>query len=333
MISNYIITHDLDYQECHASTLAETSDGTILASWFAGTKEGDCDVAIWGAKYSNGKWEKPVRWAKVNNQPHWNPVLHYSKDETTLFFKVGSRCSHWKTWVMRSTDDGANWTDPVELIPGNTGGRGPVKNKCIELTDGTWLAPGSNEIKSWKAFVDRSEDQGRNWTRTKLIDQPGHFVCKDKNGKDVRFGVIQPSLWESEPGKVHMLLRSTCGRICRSDSCDGGRTWSNVYETGLPNNNSGIDLTKLQDGSLLLAYNPVGKNWGPRCPMTLTRSTDNGLTWKKVTDLETESGREYSYPAVITLKNGGAAVSYTWGRKKIATHILTVAEISAGINA
>ncbi len=332
MISDLINPPDSAYKECHASTLAETADGSILASWFAGTKEGNNDVAIWGSKYSNGKWSKPVKWAKINNQPHWNPVLHYSKGETTLFFKVGRNCSHWKTWVMRSTDDGASWSKPEELIAGNVGGRGPVKNKCIELCDGTWLAPGSNEIKSWKAFVDRSEDMGRTWTRTKLIDQPAHFVCKDKDGRDVRFGVIQPTLWESEPGKVHMLLRSTCGKICRSDSTDGGLTWCKVYETDLANNNSGIDLAKLKDGSLLLAYNPVSKNWGPRCPMTLARSTDNGLTWEKVIDLETETGREYSYPAVIALQNGGAVVSYTWGREKIATHLLTKIETTTIID-
>lgn len=327
MISNFIITPDSGCKECHASTLAELPDGSILCSWFAGSKEGKNDVAIWGTKYSNGKWEKPVQWAKVNNQPHWNPVLHHSNGETTLFFKVGRNCSHWKTWVMRSSDDGASWSEPQELLSGNIGGRGPVKNKCIELVDGAWLAPGSNEIKSWKAFVDRSEDGGRSWTRTKLINQPNHVVCQDKKGKDVKFGVIQPTLWESEPGKVHMLLRSTCGKVCRSDSNDGGRTWCKVYETDLPNNNSGLDLAKLADGSLLLAYNPVSKNWGPRCPITLARSTDNGQTWEKITDLEAETGREYSYPAVIALKNGGVAVSYTWGREKIATHLLTQAEI------
>ncbi len=326
MISYYIPPPDSAYKECHASTLVELPDGSLLASWFAGTKEKNNDVAIWGAKYQNGQWNKPVMWIKVKNLPHWNPVLHYSNGEVTLFFKIGRNCSHWKTWVMRSNDAGTSWTEPEELVDGNVGGRGPVKNKCIELSDGTWLAPGSIEIKSWKAFVDRSEDQGRTWTRSKLIDQPGHLVGIDKKGRDVRFGVIQPALWESAPGKVHMLLRSTTGKICRSDSFDGGLTWCKVYETDLPNNNSGIDLAKLVDGSLLLAYNPIGKNWGPRCPMTLARSVDNGATWKKVIDLETETGREYSYPAVIALSNGGAAISYTWGRTKIAVHILSAAE-------
>jgi len=80
-------------------------------------------------------------------------------------------------------------------------------------------------------------------------------------------GVIQPTLWESEPGKVHMLLRSTESKIYRSDSSDGGKTWCTAYPTELPNNNSGIDLTRLQNGNLVLAYNPVEKDWGARTPL------------------------------------------------------------------
>ena len=71
-------------------------------------------------------------------------------------------------------------------------------------------------------------------------------------------GVIQPTLWESIPDQVHMLLRSTEGMIYRSDSKDGGDTWTEAYATELPNNNSGIDMIRSEDGKLFLVYNPVG---------------------------------------------------------------------------
>jgi predicted neuraminidase len=316
---------DAAYLQCHASTLVELPDGSLLVSWFAGTHEKHDDVAIWGCRCVDGEWETPVMWAKIDNIPHWNPVLHYSTGEVTLFFKVGLNCSHWATWVMRSDDAGITWSDPKELVPGDVGGRGPVKNKCIELSDGAWLAPASNEIGTWQAFVDRSEDSGRTWKMSEMIDQPDYIVGKDKNGNDVKFGVIQPTLWESEPDKVHMLLRSSCGKICRSDSDDGGRIWCKVYETDIPNNNSGIDLVRMADETLLLVYNPVAENWGARWPITLSKSTDNGLTWKKIIDLDTEP-REYSYPAIIALKDGGIALSYTWNRTKIVVKRLSVDE-------
>ena len=43
-------------------------------------------------------------------------------------------------------------------MPGDRGGRGPVKNKVIVLSDGTWLAGASLEPDAWDVFVDRSGD-------------------------------------------------------------------------------------------------------------------------------------------------------------------------------
>ena len=79
-------------------------------------------------------------------------------------------------------------------------------------------------------------------------------------------GVIQPTLWQSQPGRVHMLLRSTEGRIFRSDSNDNGQSWSRAYPIDMPNNNSGIDLAQTPQGYLALATIPWGKI-GERGPL------------------------------------------------------------------
>ncbi len=111
-------------------------------------------------------------------------------------------------------------------------------------------------------------------------------------------GVIQPTLWESAPGTVHMLLRSTRGQVYCGDSSDRGRTWREAYATALPNNNSGIDVVRLGSGRLALACNPVAGNWGRRYPLSLLCSADNGATWDLRTDVEADEG-EFSYPAII----------------------------------
>jgi predicted neuraminidase len=69
-------------------------------------------------------------------------------------------------------------------------------------------------------------------------------------------GVIQPTLWESVPGYVHMLPTSTRGRVYRSHSHDGGSSWCAAYATSLPHNNSGPDLAHLGGGHFVLAHNP-----------------------------------------------------------------------------
>lgn len=128
-------------------------------------------------------------------------------------------------------------------------------------------------------------------------------------------GVIQPMLWESSPGHIHMLLRSTRGAIFRSDSIDYGATWSVARATSLPNNNSGIDLVSMQDGTLILALNPVNGNGGKRYPLSLIASQDNGESWLPLLDLESDRG-EYSYPAIIS-EGGVVHITYTWNRKNI----------------
>ena len=297
--------------ECHASTLVRLRDGRYLAAWFAGTKEGAADVAIYGAiRELDGRWCAPRQWARVDNLPHWNPVLFAPDDETIwLFFKVGERCDCWRTWVTRSHDCGRTWTTPALLVADDIGGRGPVKNKPIILSDGAWLAPNSLEDgDQWRVLTDRSSDSGRTWHASPEVAMDRARIT----GK----GAIQPTLWESSPGHVHMLTRSASGFICRSDSSDSGRTWRELTPTALPNNNSGIDLAMAPDGTLLLALNPVAENWGARTPLTLAHSRDNGDTWQTCYTLETTPGR-YSYPAVIATLAGFAG-TYTWRRQSIA---------------
>jgi predicted neuraminidase len=98
---------------------------------------------------------------------------------------------------------------------------------------------------------------------------------------------------------------------------DMGRTFGIGYPTELPNGNSGIDVTKLAGGVLVLAMNPRRSNWGERYPLRLTLSTDNGRTWPTHLDVESEPG-EYSYPAIIPWADGnGVHLLYTWRRSKM----------------
>lgn len=308
---NFVFGAKRPFPQCHASTIAETPDGNLVAAWFGGTREKDNDVGIWTSNYDGEKWSDPVEVAKLNETPHWNPVLF--KDETGelhLFFKIGPEIPTWQTYWMQSKD-GKTWSEAKELVPGDHGGRGPVKNKAIVLSDGTWLAPASTEPKAWLAFADRSSDRGKTWERSEDFG----FTPKDDKDK----GIIQPTFWESEPGKVHALLRSTNGKIMRTDSEDGGKTWAPTYDSGLPNNNSGIDAVRLKDGRVALVYNHVSGNWRARTPIDLAISEDNGKTWKTVAHLEADPdlASEFSYPAIIQKESGDVVITYTYQRERV----------------
>lgn len=318
--ADFVFGDDRPFAECHASTIVENDDRTLCCAWFGGTEEKNPDVGIWLSRFLDGAWSAPVRVAKVGEIAHWNPVLFRDpKQGLFLFFKAGAEIPYWQTYWMKSADSGANWSVPVELVPGDKGGRGPVKNKPILLSDGRWLAPASTELGGWRCFMDRSTDGGQTWTRAADIEIPEGLIKG--------LGAIQPTLWESQPGKVHALMRTTGGWVIRSDSEDYGTTWSRAYKTDLPNNNSGIDALKLEDGRVLLVYNPVGKNWGGRSPLTLAMSSDNGATWTRIADLENEPKCEFSYPAIVRTAKG-VAISYTWKRQRIRAWQIPLAELS-----
>lgn len=306
----------IDAAECHASTLVSLPNHNYLCTWFAGSKEGRRDVGIWLSYRQAGRWSPPEQIVKVSQEAHWNPVLFVDDGTVYLFFKVGASPQTWRTYWMRCSAQELHWSNAQELVPGDVGGRGPVKNKPIKLANGDWLAPASIETDTaWTCFVDRSCDGGITWRRSKPISQQKSTPASGDSNTLTGGGIIQPTLWRSDDNHVHMLTRSTAGRIYRADSHDSGYTWSSAYPTEMPNNNSGIDLVRLNDNRLILAYNPVSENWGPRTPLKLTVSSDNGVTWQDCFVLEDEAG-EYSYPAIVKT-DLGLAVSYTWQRRCI----------------
>jgi predicted neuraminidase len=335
------------FGNCHASTLASLPGGDLIVAFFAGTREGEGDTAVWLASRRGERWLAPEPLFGEPGLPHWNPVLHAEGARLWLFYKVGASVHVWRTRCAESGDGGATWSPPRDLVPGDPLPRGPVKNKLVVLSNGDWLAPGSIETAStWRAFVDVSVDRGRSWRKFDVplaaLPVPAKRPTEIWSGlasaqlweNDVGRvfgwdGVIQPTLWESASGTLHMLLRSTRGHVYRSDSSDRGRSWCEAYATALPNNNSGIDVARLASGILVLACNPVAANWGRRYPLSLLFSADDGTTWNERVDVETDEG-EFSYPAII---DAGDALHlcYTANRTNIVHRHIDVA-VAPGSN-
>ena len=149
-------------------------------------------------------------------------------------------------------------------------------------------------------FADVSPDRGSTWHRSPLIPLP------DDRGLDTSSfpgeGIIQPSIYEHPPGHIHFLMRSSTGRLVRSDSTDFGRSWAPAYKTSLPNNNAGACVTRMRDGRLVVALNPVGENWGKRTPLVCMIS-DDGENWEEWCELENQEPPE-GFEKVVALDTG-----------------------------
>ncbi|MGN1451733.1 MAG: exo-alpha-sialidase [Eubacteriales bacterium] len=313
------------FEQVHASTVAVCGDGSVAAAWFGGTREGHEDVRIWFSKrMADGRWRRPVALSEENMRTDWNPALLAQGDRLTLYYKEGRDTKTWQTFVRVSEDNGETWGDIRMLVPGDTFGRGPVKNKPVVLSNGDILAGASIEdsLARWDLFVDISEDNGKTWTKTEAIPflrpYSSKVIASREELEKGANGLIQPTIWENpaHDGRVSMFARSSFAFVYRSDSENFGRTWSTAHPTGIPNNNSGLDAVMTDGGTLALIYNPVGLNWGPRSPLALSLSENNGESFTETELLETVPG-EFSYPAITAVGNR-LYMTYTWNRRVVA---------------
>ena len=312
VVTTEFIFETAPFPSSHASTIVETPQG-LVASWFGGTAERNPDVGIWVSRQENGRWSAPVEVANGiqpdgKRHPCWNPVLFQpSQGPLLLFYKVGPSPSAWWGLVRTSNDSGRTWSSPIPLPPGILG---PIRAKPIELSPGVLLAGSSTEHDGWVVHMERFTPS-RGWTIDALTNRASWERSKPLNDAK-QFGAIQPTILMHSPTRIQILCRSRQLVVTESWSEDGGKTWSPMKATALPNPSAGIDAVKLTDGRFLLIYNPVAKG---RNRLDIAISAD-GQSWKQAVELENSPG-EYSYPAIIRGNDGRIHATYTWKRERI----------------
>lgn len=321
IVSSEFIYENPPTPSCHASTICETTDGTLVAAWFGGEYEKHPNVGIWFSTKLDGSWATPTEVADgvqyvsqdgtVFRHPCWNPVLFQPKNgPLILFYKVGPSPDTWWGMLMTSEDNGESWSTPRRLPEGIAG---PIKNKPIELSDGTLLCPTSSEDQGWRVHFEMTNDLGVTWRRTDALN----------DGEKI--GAIQPSILRTGDDSLVAVGRTRQGKVFRIESKDAGKTWGKMTLEDLPNPNSGTDAVTLADGRHLLVYNHTPKG---RTPLNVAIS-DESKNWKNVLVLEDQPG-EYSYPAVIQTADGLVHITYTWKRKRVRHVVVDPSKLVAG---
>ena len=287
----------------HCSTLAEAPNGDLLCLWYGGSYESAEDQALYLARLPKGKrqWETPTRMLWNPEQPPGNAVIFRTPDnkvgvvwgrmEQSRPMRRGTGWGQCRMFYRTSDDNGITWSDDTE-IP-NTFGALP-RNVPITLNDDRLALPVSGRTsKGSGSFLLYLSNDGTTWTQ-------GGFAQ----------GGSQPTIIQRDNGDLLALMRRH-PRIPQVISIDGGQTWSEPATTGLKNPGSGIAMTRLQSGRVVLIFNDTEHD--ARYPLSILQSTDGGRSWKGQRTLEADWG-EFSYPSVIQASDGTIHVSYTYRR-------------------
>ena len=100
----------------------------------------------------------------------------------------------------------------------------------------------------------------------------------------------------------------------RSESSDGGYSWSEVTPTSLPNPGAGIEAIALRDGRLVMVYNDQEEE---RDRLAVSISPDEGMTWEGTRHLENTPGGRFDYPSLVQSRDGTLHVTYSYNLKTI----------------
>ena len=200
-----------NFPSCHASTITELPNGDLLAAWYAGSREGEKDVAIFVSRrfYGSEGWIEPEMVVNTPDCSEGNPVLFAdTNDQIWLFYVTmyGSRWTQCKMYYKQSSTMGYSWDESVVLRE-ELGWM--TRSIPLYLSNGEILLPVYDE-RNWHSIVMISGNGGETWNTYGDVSSPK--------------GVIQPTVVERTDGSLLMLMRSRDGEIWRSTSTDLGRT-------------------------------------------------------------------------------------------------------------
>jgi hypothetical protein len=295
--------------------LRRTPNGELLCiSQCGGTYEPASENRVYAfhSKDNGESWSEPESiYPEDGNAVYATEVMVYDGVITAFLTIHHGHFLNWKCVMMKSYDSGYTWENAG--APPHLPTYAFIRGK-IQLENGHILIPYHSypvtQEMNDRVLKERGFD-GACWHTNAEYVENGVLISTDKgktfdrypaNRMDMSEGWIwsEPTIVELGDGTIAMLMRKCrSGWLWRCDSRDGGRTWSEVYNTHILNPSNKPKLIKIPDGRIALIHTPNNEGmgngkWGKRFPLSIWISNDDMKTWG-YREVVTDFPGSYSY--------------------------------------
>ncbi|NLF72198.1 MAG: exo-alpha-sialidase [Candidatus Anammoximicrobium sp.] len=225
--------------------IAAHPDGTLYCVFREGTEHGYSAVGRALLTRSSDRGRSWSAAAVIVDQPQVDDrnvaLTVLANGDLLVAYNTYDAARQSQAMTVRSADGGRSWSKPQPLDHTNT----RTKSAAVTLSNGHlllpyYIAPGSG------ALAALSADSGATWSTVRIPDTEG-FVGDEWD------------VLEVEPGRLVGIFRNshpkTDGTFWKSESRDGGRTWSAPRPTNVRSQRhpSPAQITR-QNGAVTLIY-------------------------------------------------------------------------------
>lgn len=307
------------YAMAHVASMTELADGTLAATWYAGSAELAPDVNIYFSTKSptESGWSKPQVIMTCTQAAHeldryvkglGNALLFAGEDGILHLIYITVTFGKWSGSnlnITSSSDGGCTWkkSKPLFLSPFFNFST-LVKNAPVPLVGGGWVVPIYQEfLGKFPELLWLYPTQDGSW-----------LVRKNRIAGGCSF--FQPALTALTEKEAVSFCRDyrSAEKIWRTETRDTGKTWTPPEPTSLPNHDSGVASVRLESGALLIAFNDGGP---ARDQLRLALSNDQGHTWHRIATIAEEPKGDFCYPYFFRSHDGLIHLLYSWQRHHI----------------
>ena len=336
---SYFIEHHPPLAYAHCPSLCETAGGKIVCAWYAGSREGAKDVAVWMSDLdrTNSVTDRQIAndtpVGRVPGFEHhtWSPPRvivdrEIAVDDLDRYLrKVGNA-------VVFADAQQRLWLVYVTIALGGWSGSS-LNARCSLDGGATWqpsqrlsLSPFLNVSELVRAAPVRLESGEiglpiyhecvGQFPEMLWLRPTGERLTVTKTRLTGGRTFLQPAIVPLGPHRAIAYLRnvSPARRIDYQESNDGGFVWSPPRHLDLPNPNSSVAALRLSSGSVLMAFNDSASS---RENLTLAVSLNGINDWQRIAVLDQQPKELFAYPYLIQATDGLIHLAYAWQMKKI----------------